>query len=54
MTWERILKGETIRKGDWDFSTSFSEHVSVSIKNSPFERNILRTSMIILNTIWVQ
>jgi hypothetical protein len=38
MTWERILKGSTIRKGDWDFSTSFSEYVSVSIKNSPFER----------------
>ena len=38
MTWERILKGEIIRKGDWDFSDSVDLQNSVSIKNSPFER----------------
>ena len=38
MTWERILKGETIRKGDWDFYANVDLQSSVSIKNSPFER----------------
>ena len=38
MTWEHILKGSTIRKGDWDFNTNIDLNSSVSIKNSPFER----------------
>ena len=37
MTWEHILKGETIRKGDWEFTT-WPDVENVEVENSPFEQ----------------